>query len=282
MPGGGLAGICGVESGKAAPLVGGPPGAELHTVVEALPSGVVGETFPVVVRTIGVGMVPNADPGVVGDIVAADDIVVAVVPDTDVETLLGAVDGADTGIAVIEGDGSGGTGGGCGAGIVEPGKSVMNDVAGCADSVRNGEVALPVVELEELGGTVGVVGAEETDGVNAVAPPIADMDVTGTAGVPGAICPVGPEQVTTVPGVVGSEASGTGASVVTGASGWVVAENGLGPLSGEVTIVPGVDESPMAVVPMVETCARLALQPSSRAVAVNSKRRIATPSSAPI
>jgi len=115
VPGGGLAGICGVESGKAAPLVGGPPGAELHTVVEALPSGVVGETFPVVVGTIGVGMVPNADPGVVGDIVAADDIVVAVVPDTDVETLLGAVDGADTGIAVIEGDGSGGTGGGCGA-----------------------------------------------------------------------------------------------------------------------------------------------------------------------
>jgi len=83
------------------------------------------------------------------------------------------------------------------------------------------------------------------------------MEATGTAGVPGVICPVGAEQVTTVPGVVGSEASGTGANVVTGAA-WVVAENGLGPLSGEVTIVPGVDESPMAVVPMVETCARLA------------------------
>jgi hypothetical protein len=108
------------------------------------------------------------------------------------------------------------------------------------------------------------------------------MDVTGTAGVPGAICPVGVEQVTTVPGVVGSEASGTGASVVTGAPGWVVAENGLGPLSGEVTIVPGVDDSPIAVVPIVDTCARPALQPSSRAVAVNSKRRIATPSSVPV
>jgi hypothetical protein len=35
-------------------------------------------------------------------------------------------------------------------------------------------------------------------------------------------------------------------------------------------------------VPMVETCAKLALQPSSRAVAVNNKRRIATRSSAPI
>jgi hypothetical protein len=61
-----------------------------------------------------------------------------------------------------------------------------------------------------------------------------------------------------VPGAVGSEASGTGANVVSGTPGWVVAENGLGPLSGEVTMVPGVDESPMAVVPMVETCARLA------------------------
>jgi hypothetical protein len=280
VPGGRLAGICGVESGKVAPLVGGPPGVELHTVVEELPSGVIGETFPVVLETIGVGMVPNGDPGIIGDIVAAGDIVVTVAPGVGAETLFGADDGTGMGAAVIEGDGRGGTWGGCGAGTLELGKSVRNDVAGCADRFRNGEVALVVVELEELGATVGV--AEETDDVNAVAPPTADMDVTGTAGVPGAICPVGVEQVTTVPGVVGSEASGTGASVVTGAPGWVVAENGLGPLSGEVTIVPGVDESPMAVVPMVETCAKLALQPSSRAVAVNNKRRIATRSSAPI
>jgi hypothetical protein len=108
------------------------------------------------------------------------------------------------------------------------------------------------------------------------------MDVTGTAAVPGAICPVGVVQLTTVPGVVGSEASGTGASVVSGVPGWVVAENGLGPLSGDVTIVPGVDESPMAVVPMVETCARPALQPDRRAAAMNSKRRIAIASFAPI
>lgn len=82
------------------------------------------------------------------------------------------------------------------------------------------------------------------------------MEVTVTVGVPGVICPVGVEQVITVPGVAGSEASGTGASVVSGAPGWVVAENGLGPSSGKVTIAPGVDESPMAVLPMVETCAR--------------------------
>jgi hypothetical protein len=284
VPSGEFAGICGVESGKAAPLVGGPPGVELHTVVEALPSGVVGEMFPVVVGTIGVGMVPNGDAGViaVGDIFVADSIIVAVLPDMDVEKVLDTVDGAGTGIGVIAGNGKGGTVGGCGAGMVEPGKSDINDVAGCEENVSIDEGVLFVVDAEGVAGTANAVGTAETDGIVALVPPIADMDVTGTAGVPGAICPVGVEQVTTVPGVVGSEASGTGASVVTGAPGWVVAENGLGPLSGEVTIVPGVDESPMAVVPMVETCARLASQPSSRAAAMNSKRRISIPPSAPI
>jgi hypothetical protein len=38
----------------------------------------------------------------------------------------------------------------------------------------------------------------------------------------------------------------------------------------------------MAVVPMVETCARPALQPASKIVVANSKRRIAIPLSAPI
>jgi hypothetical protein len=275
VPSGGFAGICGVESGKAAPLVGGPPGAELHTMVEALPSGVVGEMFPVVVGTIGVGMVPNGDAGVIaiGDVVVADSIIVAMVPGMDVETVLGTVDGAGTGTGVIAGNGKGGTAGGCGAGMVEPGKSVMNDVAGCADSVGNGAIGLPVVDVEEVSGAADVVGAAEANGTVPGCIPITE-DVTGTVGVPGAICPVGVEQVTTVPGVVGSEASGTGASVVSGAPGWVVAENGLGPLSGEVTIVPGVDESPMAVVPTVDTCARLALQPSNRPAAMNSKRRI--------
>jgi hypothetical protein len=36
----------------------------------------------------------------------------------------------------------------------------------------------------------------------------------------------------------------------------------------------------MAVVPMVETCARQVPQPNSRMAVVNSKRRIAIPSSA--
>jgi hypothetical protein len=124
-------------SGNAAPLVGGPPGTALHTTVEELPSVVV-EMFPVVVMPIGVGMVPNAAAGViaVGDMVGADGAVVAVVPGMDVETEPSTVDGAGTGIAAMEGDGSGGGVGGCGTGMVEPAKSDVDDVAGCADSVR--------------------------------------------------------------------------------------------------------------------------------------------------
>jgi hypothetical protein len=84
-------------------------------------------------------------------------------------------------------------------------------------------------------------------------------------------------QVTTVPDVVGSDANGTGASVVPGVPGWVTAENGPGPLSGEIKIVPGVVARPMAVVPMVETCAKPALQPNSKMPAVNSKHRVCFP-----
>jgi hypothetical protein len=135
--------------------------------------------------------------------------------------------------------------------------------------------------VEEVAGATDV-GAADIDGIVPITTTVDDMDITGTAGVPGVICPAGVEQVTTVPGVVGSDASGTGVSVVSGAPGWAVAENGLGPLSGEVTIAPGVDGRPMAVVPMVETCARPALQPTSRMAAVNSKRRIVIAPSAPV
>jgi hypothetical protein len=108
----------------------------------------------------------------------------------------------------------------------------------------------------------------------AFVPAIGDTEVAGIAGVPGVICPAGAAQVTTVPGIEGSEASGTGANVVSGAA-WVNAENGLGPLSGEDWIAPGVDGRPMAVLPMVETCARHAWAPESRTIVVNGKRRIA-------
>ena len=279
MPGEGLLGTSGIESGKAAPLVGGPPGVELHTVVDALPSGDTGDMVPVVLPTIGAGMVPNGLAGIsaVDDIVVVDDVVIAVLPAMDVEIVPGSVDGVGTSAAVMEGGGSAGIAGGGGAGMVVPGIVDRNDEAGCADSVSIDAVVLSVVD--EVAGTADIVGAAAIGGIVPIVTLVADMDVTGTAGVPGAICPVGVEQVTTVPGVVGSEASGTGASVVSGVPGWVDVENGLGPLSGDVTIVPGVDARPMAVVPMVETCARQAPQPNSRRAVVNSKRRITIPSS---
>jgi hypothetical protein len=126
----------------------------------------------------------------------------------------------------MEGGGRGGGEGGGGTGMVEPGKSDVDDVAGCADSVRYGIAVLPGVE--EVAGADDM-GAAGIDGIVPVTTTVDDMEVTGTAGVPGVICPVGVEQVTTVPGVVGSDASGTGASVVSAAPGWVVAENGPGP-----------------------------------------------------
>jgi hypothetical protein len=233
---------------------------------------------PVVLPMINVGMVPNAVPG----IIVVDGIIVAVLPTMEVEAVLGTVDGVATDVAVTAGGDA--ASGDDATGTVEPGKSVINDVAGVADS-KTGAVELAVVDMGEVAGTVGIVGAAvvaDVKGVVPIAPPVANMEVTGTVGVPGAICPVGVAQVTTVPGVVGSEASGTGASVVSGKFGWVVAENGLGPLSGDVTIVAGVVGSPMAVLPMVETCARPALQPPSKIAVVNSKRRIAIPLSAPI
>jgi hypothetical protein len=61
-----------------------------------------------------------------------------------------------------------------------------------------------------------------------VALPVADIEVTGVAGVPDTICGIGVAQVTNVPGVAGLEASGSGASVVPGVPGRVVAENGPG------------------------------------------------------
>jgi hypothetical protein len=219
---------------------------ELHTVVDELPSGDKGDIVPVVLPIIDVGMVPSGVDG----IVVVDDIIVAVVPAMLVLTVPCTVDGAGTGTGVVEGAGRGDTADG-GTGIVEPGKTVMADVSGCWENV-SGATA--------VGGSADVVSAVETDGIVPMGVLVADVkgivETTVVVGVPGVICPVGVEQLMTVPGVVGSEASGTGASVVSGAPDCVVAENGLGPSRGEVTIAAGVDGRPMAVVPIVETCAR--------------------------
>jgi hypothetical protein len=134
---------------------------------------------------------------------------------------------------------------------------------------------LEIVDAAEAAGVAGVVGG--ADDVVPVVPLVAAMEVTATASVAGVISPDGVAQVRTVPGVIG-----TGASVVSAASGWVVVENGLGPVSGEDSTVPGVDGRPMAVLPMVETCARQAWAPNSRVAVVNSKCRIAIPSAATV
>jgi hypothetical protein len=269
VPGDGLAGICGVESGSAAPLVGGPPGVELQTVVDGLPSGDVGDVVPVVLPMLAAEMVPMAlpTPGVAmvpndaAGVIAFNGIVVVVV-----------LDEFGNGTTASEGAGRAGTGGGGGAGTVEFGNVDRKDVAGCVTTDENGvNVLLAVV----VAAGVAAVGVTDIVDVGAVAPPTVDIEATGTGGSPGAICPVGGAQVTTVPGVLGSLASGTAASVVSGAPDCVIAENGLGPLSGELTIAPGVDGRPMAVVPIVETCAGAALQPAIRIRIVNSARRIA-------
>jgi len=101
-------------------------------------------------------------------------------------------------------------------------------------------------------------------------------DTVGVAGT-GVGDADGDAQVTTVPGVVGSDASGTGASVVSGAPDTVLAENGPGLLSGEITIAPGTVGRSMAVLPVVATCARTGEPPSSRAIAIANTMRIIFP-----
>jgi hypothetical protein len=85
-----------------------------------------------------------------------------------------------------------------------------------------------------------------------------------------AIVPDAAEQVTTVPGWVGSCAVGIGASVVTGALLCVSDVKGLGPFNGDDTMTPGTVGSPIAVVPMVDTCAT---QGSTSATSAKMKMR---------
>src|ERR1700730_14496124 len=117
-----LRGIPGVESGKAAPLVGGPPGVELHTVIDELPSGGTGDKMPILLPMMGEEMVPRAIAGVgaPGDVVMVDGVIAAVPVKMDVETVPDTVDSIGTGAADIEGGGRAGTAGGGGASNVRP------------------------------------------------------------------------------------------------------------------------------------------------------------------
>lgn len=119
-----------------------------------------------------------------------------------------------------------------------------------------------------IGATFPAVGDPVLDAVGIVGTDVEDVD--------------GGAQTTTVPGVVGSEASGTGASVVSGAPCTVVAENGPGLLSGEVTIAPGTVGRLIAVLPVVATWAWPAEQPSRTAAnAAQTMRIMSAPPGSP-
>jgi hypothetical protein len=215
---------------------------ELHTTFEGMPSGATGDMVPVVLPLIDVELIVDGpnDIAVVALVLAVD---ATVVPGA---TLVPGVVTMVPGGSIVP----------CGRITIVP----------CGRAVPSG---------------TSVPGVPNADWL--LAPLDVGLAVTGEVicvGDAKVVCEDTGEQLMLVPGAVGSSASGAGANVVSGAPGWVAVENGLGPLSGDVTIAPGVDESPMAVVPIVETCARLALQPNSRAAA--NKCRIAIASCAPI
>jgi hypothetical protein len=113
-----------------------------------------------------------------------------------------------------------------------------------------GIVVAPIVPITALAPTELIAAVEPATALVLVAVTLITEGESATA--------VG-EQVTLVPGMVGSVASGGEARVVAGAPGTVAAEkrlvNGLGPPSGDDTIAPGVDGIPNSVVPMVDICA---------------------------
>jgi hypothetical protein len=197
VPGGGLAGISGVESGNAAPVIDAPAKVVVHApAVVELPSGVIGVMVPVALPLLDVEVVTD---GAIGK---------------------GAI-----------------------AAVLAAGAPIVPNTV-------------------------------EVDRVVAVVPPVMDI-VLAITGFDVMVCDGDREQLTLVPAMVGSSASGTGARVVSGAPGCVAAEKGPGPVRGDDTIAPGVDGIPMAVVPMVETCATQVLPPSSNAVIAYRKVRIA-------
>jgi len=194
----------------------------LHTVVDGLPSGDTGDTVPVVLPTNGVGIVPNAIPG----IIVVDGIIVAVLPTMDVEAVVGTIDGVGVDVAVA-------------AGAAAAAAAVRDDATGIVVPKKIGhERRSRCCGQQQRRGRAGGRGGERrsrqwavsslqrgVEGVIPIAPPVADMAITGTDGVPGAICPVGAAQVTTVPGSrqVRSQRQPAPASCQEN-FGWVVAE----------------------------------------------------------
>ena len=173
------------------------------------------------------------------------------------------------------------------------------DAAGTS-AIESGKVAAlgttpPGVELHAVVAAVPAGAAAGTVPIELVFCPIGSvigatlpdagdpmLDTIGVAGT-GVGDVNGCAQTTTVPGVVGLRASGTGASVVSGAPGTVVAENGPGLLSGDVTIAPGTVGRSIAVLPVVATWALPAGHPSNSTASAAHAVRImsASPGSHP-
>jgi hypothetical protein len=115
----------------------------------------------------------------------------------------------------------------------------------------------------------------EAPGVDVVVP--VAFDASGATGVLKFADDEGDAQTTNVPGVLGLDASGTGANVVPGAPETVAEENGPGLLSGIDTIAPGVVGRLMDVVPIVATCAWAGRFPTNTATIARSGIRITHP-----
>jgi hypothetical protein len=201
-PGGGLAGMSGVESGNAEASVSAIAGADVHEPAWVeLPSGAGAGTVPVALALRD----PSTTAGTVGGRI--DEEVVLV-------TAVFGIVGVDAVVIMLG---------------------------------LNAAIALPAVVVLANAAIEGVTPS--TDGEIA--------------------CAAEGEQFTLVPAIVGSCASGTGAKVVTGVFCSVAAEKklekGLGPFRGDETMAPGVVGRPIAVVPIVETCARQLPLPSRRA-----------------
>lgn len=215
-------------------------------------------------ETPGVGAAPDA---LAGSTVAGTPTFI-VIPSAQAELLgLGATAFGSMPVptsslmaaGILPGDGPAGT---CG---IESGKlvAVVTDPPGVelqavVDPVPDGAAAA-IVPIELPICPWAGIGRAMLPGVDS--PGFVTVGVAGT----GVEVVAAGEQTTTVPGVVGSIASGTGASVVSGVSGRVVAENGLGLLRGEVTTAPGTVGRLIAVLPVVATWAWQDETPSSRA-----------------
>ncbi|MGX1320035.1 hypothetical protein AB7M17_003488 [Bradyrhizobium sp. USDA 377] len=148
-------------------------------------------------------------------------------------------------------------------GNIPPGVELHAVLAAVPTGAAAGTVPIELVICPITGAIVAAL----PDGGNPV------LDTVGVAGT-GVGDADGGAQTTTVPGVVGSRASGTAASVVSGAPGTVAAENGPGLLSGDVTIAPGTVGRSIAVLPVVATWALLAELPSNRAASAAPTIRI--------